>query len=427
MKEKRNSKKYILYVGLFIPLIFIFLEASLSALNKIRGIGLSSEYHFRYDQLNGWRGLQKVNKKNPQYFLLNKHTHFETPFKVDAFSKNKTKGILITGNSFAAGYFPGAGEKNKNTFFGRLETELRNENLNIDVVNIAFAGYNLWQEHVEIARYLNSSPLHNDLPNISLVISTGGIQDFLNFEELLFSKPNESRKEYLNANGIMQNLQTINYVRNLSLSQEGRPLYGLKAFVRSLINYWKLRSHTNYYFSKLTANFKNILQRSEEVGEIESIKGRDFTKIKNELSLEELINQKYNITLEKYLNLREYIINSAVRNIKATKGLLGDITYIYLYTPTMFNTAIDNSQARNFTYRKINLANFQKLEEDFRNEFLKRISAVPGVIVMDYSGSADSNSWFLDYTHLNAQGEENFSKLIYPEILKIVKNLENDL
>ena len=93
----------------------------------------------------------------------------------------------------------------------------------------------------------------------------------------------------------------------------------------------------------------------------------------------------------------------------------------------MFNTAIDNSQARNFTYRKINLANFQKLEEDFRNEFLKRISAVPGVIVMDYSGSADSNSWFLDYTHLNAQGEENFSKLIYPEILKIVKNLENDL
>ena len=83
MKEKRNSKKYILYVGLFIPLIFIFLEASLSALNKIRGIGLSSEYHFRYDQLNGWRGLQKVNKKNPQYFLLNKHTHFETPFKVD--------------------------------------------------------------------------------------------------------------------------------------------------------------------------------------------------------------------------------------------------------------------------------------------------------------------------------------------------------
>ena len=96
---------------------------------------------------------------------------------------------------------------------------------------------------------------------------------------------------------VMQNLQTINYVRNLSLSQEGRPLYGLKAFVRSLINYWKLRSHTNYYFSKLTANFKNILQRSEEVGEIESIKGRDFTKIKNEIVTQKVASNVINIYL----------------------------------------------------------------------------------------------------------------------------------
>ena len=82
VKEKSKPKKFIIYVGLFIPLIFISLEASLSAINKIRGIGLSSEYHFRYDQLNGWRGLQKVNKKNPNYFLLNKHNHFETPLKL---------------------------------------------------------------------------------------------------------------------------------------------------------------------------------------------------------------------------------------------------------------------------------------------------------------------------------------------------------
>ena len=82
--------------------------------------------------------VKKNEKKKGYQFSLNKHSLFDTPYEVDISSKKTTTGILISGNSFAAAGFPGNGEKNKNAFFSKLETKLREENFDIDVVNIAF-------------------------------------------------------------------------------------------------------------------------------------------------------------------------------------------------------------------------------------------------------------------------------------------------
>ena len=51
----------------------------------------------------------------------------------------------------------------------------------MSIFSLPFSGFNSWQEQVEIARYMNSSPLHDDLPDINLVLSLAGVQDFWTF------------------------------------------------------------------------------------------------------------------------------------------------------------------------------------------------------------------------------------------------------
>ena len=51
------------------------------------------------------------------------------------------------------------GFNNEKTFASQLETNLREKESSIDLVNAAYSGFNTWQEHVEAFRYLNSEPL----------------------------------------------------------------------------------------------------------------------------------------------------------------------------------------------------------------------------------------------------------------------------
>ena len=139
MQYKGDTKKFFFYIFIFIPLILIGLEIFFTTLNKIRGVNITkTDWSFKYDQLNGWRGIKKQNEFNQYEYLLNKHSLFQTPFQVNSTSKKTTTGILISGNSFASGGFEGNGEKNKNAFFSKLETRLRAEQLEGDVVNISF-------------------------------------------------------------------------------------------------------------------------------------------------------------------------------------------------------------------------------------------------------------------------------------------------
>ena len=145
---KRDTKKYLLYVLLFIPLTFLSLEIVFSMFNKIRGIELPVKRDYKFDTINGWRGyagnrskksIQMIKGSEKQPFSLDEHTLHETPFSVNSKTKDENYGILISGNSFVAGWHPNVGSQNENTFYSKLEKSLRNEKFNIDIVNISFS------------------------------------------------------------------------------------------------------------------------------------------------------------------------------------------------------------------------------------------------------------------------------------------------
>ena len=64
---------------------------------------------------------------------------------------------------------------------------------------------------------------------------------------------------------------------------------------------------------------------------------------------------------------------------------------------------------------------FQKLERDFREELLLRISSIEGIKVIDYAGTANYETWFIDNTHLNAYGQKKLAELIYIDTIDIIK------
>ena len=63
-------------------------------------------------------------------------------------------------------------------------------------ISAAYSGFNSWQEHAETTRYLNSSFLYQDLPDINLIVSFGGIQDFWNFLRLLVNEDIKTTDNY---------------------------------------------------------------------------------------------------------------------------------------------------------------------------------------------------------------------------------------
>ena len=438
MRNKKDLKKTALYVVFFIPLILVVIEVSLSSINRLRGFDLprSFNYKIKYDPITGWRGFSKghkQNKKNPNLFLLNKHSLLETPYVSDKSSGQKIHGILITGNSLAAGFFPGVGEKNKNTFYSKFESKLRQTYPSIDVVNTSFSGFNSWQEHVEIARYMNSSPLHNDLPDINLVLSLAGVQDFWTFMGLITDTGNESRKNYKKANGTMISLWTISFTDIFTKAYEGSPFHGFKVFYTSLFTYIQEKTHTHYYIKKLVGADRGLIEITK--GEIknifsnekksEEISNNSFEKNEFiELNLQEIVNKKLLISFEEYLKIRDYSINSVIRNIRATNALINDIPYVYMYSPTRFNSEISKREelSQNVRYKNnLTMSDFQKLERDFREELLLRISSIKGIKVIDYAGIANYETWFLDNTHLNAYGQKKLAELIYDDTIEIIK------
>jgi hypothetical protein len=436
---KRDIKQYLLYVFLFIPLTFVSLEIGFSLLNKIRGIELPVKRVYKFDSINGWRGyagkrseksIELIKGTENMHFSLDEHTLHETPFSVNSKTKDKNDGILISGNSFAAGWHPNVGLQNENTFYSKLEKSLRNDQFNIDVVNISFSGYSSWQEHIEIARYLNSAPIKNNLPKVKLLISLGAIQDFYNLIDLMRYKNDAFRKEYLNANGIMTKIDTIKYTQDFLNANEGSPISGFKIFIDSISAYLQKKSHSYYYLSNIYPFKKNPIsflkyQVKGIVGreKWEEFRGRKVFKQQYGLNFEQILEEKFLTSPSDYLVLRDYLISSVVRNIKATKGLIGDIPYIYVYSPTVFNSEVEGNILKKviYSHNKLTLEDIQKLEKDFRDELLAKIKMIPGIRVIDYAGKANYKTWFTDFTHLNGNGHQKMYELLYSDIYNTIK------
>ena len=186
-----RNKQIFIYLSCFIPLIILISETFLAIFTTVAGINLPNRNKYEIDpsknfDLNTGSYIYKPSKKDLQNknSFINRHGLIRTYRSTNKNSIKNVKGIAILGNSVALGYpatHQGMFEK---SFVNLLEKELIKKDQMIDIVNLSHHGYNSWQENVQLVKYLNSNNNFNDLPNIKLVASIGGIQDlwgFINF------------------------------------------------------------------------------------------------------------------------------------------------------------------------------------------------------------------------------------------------------
>lgn len=357
-----------------------------------------------YDSLTGWRNncLNKdTNPENLNFLICDQNGFIKTPYETSN-KKENTYGVLLLGNSVAMGeglY----GFDNKKTFASQLEKSLRIRNPKIDLINAAFSGFNTWQEHVEAFRYLNSEPYQDDLPSADLILSFGGIQDFWNFIRLLAINDNGKKTKYSFANSMMIDENNIKYINFLTSSSLGNIRSGFFSLINSLKTSSKFLSYIEFLGSR-----NKVKPGSYEKKQL-TINLEPYTKNKN---LEEILNEKLNLNFEEYEKIKNYAIQSTLRNIISTANL--DSKYIYVYAPNYFSSLSEEQlNGRNYKYvvgikhlvgnpifpLKILEREMYLIEKDYRETLLREIKKTRTVNYIDYSLKAGETSWFLDYSH----------------------------
>ena len=423
MRSKSEIIKFILYTSTFIPIIIFILEISFLFINKSNSKFTNGT---KFDSLTGWRENcenKYTNTENYKFLICDRNGFIKTPFEHQN-KKKDTYGILLLGNSVAMGeglY----GFDNQKTFASQLEKYLRNENPKIDLINAAYAGFNTWQEHVETFRYLNSEPFNKELPTLGAIVSFGGIQDFWNFMRLL-SKNDENKKEYSFANGMMIDKNNIEYINFLTSSSKGNIRSGFIAFVNSI----RKRSNFISYVDSLRSRNEvkpGIYEKKQLTINLET-----FKRNKN---LEEIVEQKLNLDFEEYEILKNYAIQSTLRNISATANLNLDNKYIYVYAPNYFSSlSEDQLNGKNYKYLigikhlvgdpvfppKLLEREMYLIEKDYRETLSKEIKKNKKIIYIDYSLNAESSSWFLDYSHFTEFAASKLSSKLAEEILDLI-------
>ena len=424
MKSRSEIIKFIFYTSILIPIIISILEITFLFINKSNTKIISGT---KYDSLTGWRENCENKYNNPEnykFLICDRNGFIKTPFE----HKNKQKdtyGILLLGNSVAMGeglY----GFDNEKTFASQLEKNLRNENPKIDLINAAYSGFNTWQEHVETFRYLNSEPFNDDLPPLVLIVSFGGIQDFWNFIRLL-SENNGNRNEYSFANGMMIDKNNIDYINSLTSSSLGNIRSGLIAFLNSIRKSSNLLSYIDDLKSRNKVN-PGFYEKKQLTIKVE-------TNIKNK-NLREVLEQRLNIDYQEYEKIKNYAIQSTLRNISATANLNLDSKYIYVYAPNYFSSLSEEQlNGQNYKYLigikhlvgdpifppKILEREMYLIEKDYRETLSREIEKNKKIIYFDYSLEAEESSWFLDYSHFTEFAASKLSSKLSEDILEIIK------
>ena len=424
MNRKRDVIIALLYIILFFPLIFIFLELTSLVFNKSNKFSPATIY----DPLTGWRNNctnKEVNPENLDFLICDKNGFIKTPYETNKNSKN-IYGILLLGNSVAMGeglY----GFNNEKTFASQLEKHLRLEDPSIDVINAAYSGFNTWQEHVEAFRYLNSEPFHENLPAANFILSFGGIQDFWNFVRLLSTSNSLNKKNYNFANGMMINKTNIEYINFLTSSSLGNIKSGFFTFINSL----KTRSN-------FLSNLDNLLaSKKEEPGFYEKEQLTiDIQLSEKNKNLEEIINESFNLNSREYERIKNYAINSTIRNISATSNLEVDNKYLYVYAPNYFSSLSDDQiNEKNYKYiigikhlignpkfpPKILEREMYLIEKDYKESLLREMKKQGKINFLDYSQKAEATNWFLDYSHFTEFAANKISSDLARDILDFIK------
>jgi len=423
MKSRREILKFILYTSIFVPIIIFILEVTFLFINKSNPKFTSGT---KYDSLTGWRencDKKYTNPENYKFLICDQNGFIKTPFEIDKKQKD-TYGILLLGNSVAMGeglY----GFDNEKTFASQLEKNLRNENPKIDLINAAYAGFNTWQEHVESFRYLNSEPINDNLPSLRLIISFGGIQDFWNYIRLL-STNDENRKEYSFANGMMINESSIEYINFLTSSSLGNIKSGFYSLLNSL---------------KTSSNFLSYLEYSSKGKKIKPgfYEKKQLTiniQTNNNLNLREILNQRFNLDFEEYEKIKNYAIQSTLRNISSTSNLSPYIRYVYVYAPNYFSSLSEEQlNDSNYSYLigvkhlvgnpvfplKVLEREMHLIEKDYRETLFRELKRYSNLSYLDYSEKAESTNWFLDYSHFNEFAASELSSMLADEIFNLIK------
>ena len=429
MRRVKNLKNILIYSLLITPLLFIFLEIISGLLNQFVNQGkkndldkaLMLDWNVRSDAISGWRICHKeTNGNSINGYECNIHGLPKTPYEKTQTNPENNIGILISGNSVARGILISSID-NINTFAGQLEIKLRSKNKDIDVVNLADNGFSSWQEHAEISRYLNVFPLYDDLPEPRLIISFGGIQDFWNFLQLLFDASMEKTQDsYMQANGLMINKRNMDFLQKATESFQGNINASFQGLGSSIILNLRNKSEfiklLNRLYSKSIEKI-NIFQNS-------SLLNRSTKNIYLR-SLEEVVSEKLSMELNQYNLLKNYIIDTVIRNLNAT-SVISDNKFIFAYAPNYFNTKSLKSKdefplisSGNNEIRQLNELDIHLIETDYRKTLLKKLRNYTNMIVFDYSQKANDN-WFLDYSHFNEAGSAKIAELMANDILRIL-------
>ena len=424
MKSRSEIIKIFIYTILLFPVIILILESSFFFLNKSNNKFVSGTI---YDSLTGWRNNCNDKDSNPEnldFLICDKNGFIKTPYETSNKFEN-TYGILLLGNSVAMGeglY----GFNNEKTFASQLESYLRIKDPHIDVVNAAYSGFNTWQEHVETFRYLNSEPFNDNLPAADLILSFGGIQDFWNFIRLLSTFKNEDSKKYSVANGMMINKLNIDYINFLTSSSLGNIKSGIFSFINSLKTSSEVLSYLDYLTTtkKVKPGFYEKVQLT--------IDNRLNDQNKN---LKEIINDRFNLELREYERIKNYSIESTLRNISANSKIESDIKYIYVYAPNYFSS-LSEEQLNGNEYKyligikhlignpnfplKILDREMSLIEKDYRETLFREMKKDRNLNFLDYSQKANATNWFIDYSHFTEFAANELSSILAQDLIEFI-------
>tara|TARA_B100000401_G_scaffold408054_1_gene324625 strand:+ start:411 stop:1205 length:795 start_codon:yes stop_codon:yes gene_type:complete len=262
------------------------------------------------------------------------------------------------------------------------------------------------------------------LPPLGLIVSFGGIQDFWNFLRLL-SENNENKNEYSFANGMMIDKNNIDYINFLTSSSLGNIRSGFIAFSNSIRKSSNFLTYIDYLKSRNKIK-PGTYENKQLTIHLE-------TNLKNK-NLKEVLENRLNLDYEEYEKIKNYSIQSTLRNISSTANLNLDNKYIYVYAPNYFSSLSEKQlNGNNFNYLigikhlvgdpsfppKILEREMYLIEKDYRQTLFKEIEKNSKIIYIDYSQEAES-SWFLDYTHFTEFAASKLSSKLAKEIIELI-------
>ena len=156
---------------------------------------------------------------------------------------------------------------------------------------------------------------------------------------------------------------------------------------------------------------------------------------KKNRNLREVLKQRLNIDYEDYKMIKNYAIQSTLRNISSTANINLESKYIYVYAPNYFSS-LSNEQLNGHNYKyligikhlvgdpifppKILEREMHLIERDYRETLSKEIKKNRKIIYFDYSLEAENTSWFLDYSHFTEFAANKLSSKLAENILEII-------